>query len=149
MPQLAVINESACIGCTLCQQACPTAAIVGAAKHKHTIIADLCTGCGACLPPCPPQCITWQAAPPKHLFSSASPAAQQAVAQRTAFVAARRAQPSARQTLASNAAPPVALPPLPAHLLAKVAAAQQKSAQKFAAKGPLRTPRALRPKKGS
>jgi electron transport complex protein RnfB len=55
--QVAIIDENTCIGCTLCIQACPVDAIVGAAKQMHTIIAPLCTGCELCLPPCPVECI--------------------------------------------------------------------------------------------
>lgn len=58
VPLLAVIDENTCIGCTLCIQACPVDAIVGAAKHMHTVIASECTGCKLCLPPCPVDCIT-------------------------------------------------------------------------------------------
>jgi electron transport complex protein RnfB len=54
---VAVIDEATCIGCTLCIQACPVDAIVGAAKQMHTIVAPLCTGCELCLPPCPVNCI--------------------------------------------------------------------------------------------
>ena len=54
---LAFIDETACIGCTLCIQACPVDAIVGAAKFMHTIIESECTGCELCLPPCPVDCI--------------------------------------------------------------------------------------------
>lgn len=53
----AVIDESTCIGCTLCIQSCPVDAIVGAAKRMHTVIAAECTGCELCLPPCPVNCI--------------------------------------------------------------------------------------------
>ena len=54
---VAVIDEAACIGCTLCIQACPVDAIVGAAKQMHTVVAELCTGCDLCVPPCPVDCI--------------------------------------------------------------------------------------------
>ena len=54
---VAVIDEAACIGCTLCIQACPVDAIAGAAKQMHTVIPDLCTGCDLCVAPCPVDCI--------------------------------------------------------------------------------------------
>lgn len=56
-PEVAVIDEARCIGCTLCIQACPVDAIVGAPKQMHTVIAAQCTGCDLCLPPCPVDCI--------------------------------------------------------------------------------------------
>jgi electron transport complex protein RnfB len=55
---VALIDENTCIGCTLCIQACPVDAIVGAPKHVHTVIASECTGCELCLPPCPVDCIS-------------------------------------------------------------------------------------------
>jgi len=58
---LAVIDEQLCIGCTLCMQACPVDAIVGAPKQMHTVIAGLCTGCDLCVPPCPVDCIAMPA----------------------------------------------------------------------------------------
>lgn len=54
---VAIIDEQVCIGCTLCIQACPVDAILGAAKQMHTVIEDECTGCELCLPPCPVDCI--------------------------------------------------------------------------------------------
>lgn len=57
IPEVALIIEKDCIGCTLCIQACPVDAIIGAAKLMHTVIADECTGCELCLPPCPVDCI--------------------------------------------------------------------------------------------
>jgi len=53
----AVIDEQTCIGCTLCLQACPVDAIVGAAKQLHSILASECTGCELCTNPCPVDCI--------------------------------------------------------------------------------------------
>lgn len=55
--QIAVIDESVCIGCVMCIKACPTDAIVGAAKVMHTVIERDCTGCELCLEPCPVDCI--------------------------------------------------------------------------------------------
>lgn len=54
---IAVIDEQECIGCTLCIQACPVDAIMGAAKQLHAVIASECTGCELCLKPCPVECI--------------------------------------------------------------------------------------------
>ena len=55
---VAVIDEQRCIGCTLCIEACPVDAIVGAAKLMHTVIAAHCTGCELCIAPCPVDCIS-------------------------------------------------------------------------------------------
>jgi electron transport complex protein RnfB len=54
---LAYIDESRCIGCTICIRACPVDAIIGAAKVMHAILETQCTGCELCLEPCPMDCI--------------------------------------------------------------------------------------------
>ena len=55
---VAVIDEQLCIGCTLCSQACPVDAILGAVRQMHTVIAAECTGCELCIEPCPVDCIS-------------------------------------------------------------------------------------------
>ena len=54
---VAIIDENLCIGCTLCIQACPVDAILGANKQMHTVIEAACTGCELCVEPCPVDCI--------------------------------------------------------------------------------------------
>jgi electron transport complex protein RnfB len=56
-PMVAIVDESRCIGCTLCIQACPVDAIVGAQGQMHTVIESECTGCELCIEPCPVDCI--------------------------------------------------------------------------------------------
>ena len=60
--RLARIDDASCLGCTLCIDACPVDAIVGAAKRMHTVLAAACTGCELCVAPCPVDCITMVAA---------------------------------------------------------------------------------------
>ena len=82
LPLVAVIDELNCIGCTLCIQACPVDAILGSAKHMHTVIESECTGCELCLPPCPVDCIDmvpikqtladWKWSPPDTLDGEAN-----------------------------------------------------------------------------
>ena len=54
---VAVIDEDRCIGCVMCIKACPTDAIIGMAKHMHTVFTQDCTGCELCIEPCPVDCI--------------------------------------------------------------------------------------------
>jgi electron transport complex protein RnfB len=56
------IEEATCIGCTLCIQACPVDAIIGAPKRMHAVIEADCTGCELCLPVCPVDCIALEEA---------------------------------------------------------------------------------------
>ena len=54
---VARIDESRCIGCTHCIDACPVDAISGANGYMHAVIGEWCIGCKLCLPPCPVDCI--------------------------------------------------------------------------------------------
>ncbi len=54
---VARVDETWCIGCTLCIDACPVDAIIGAAKRMHAVLPSLCTGCELCIAPCPVDCI--------------------------------------------------------------------------------------------
>ena len=60
---VAVIDEAACIGCTLCLDPCPVDAIVGAQGFMHTVIEQECTGCELCIAPCPVDCISLETKP--------------------------------------------------------------------------------------
>ncbi len=62
--RVALIDEARCIGCTLCIQACPVDAIVGAPKLMHTVVTELCSGCDLCVLPCPVDCIAMVPATP-------------------------------------------------------------------------------------
>ena len=57
-PAVAVIDESSCIGCFHCRNACPVDAIVGAHQLMHSVIESECTGCELCVAPCPVDCIS-------------------------------------------------------------------------------------------
>ena len=82
---VAFIEESLCIGCTLCIQACPVDAIAGASKVMHTIIAALCTGCELCVAPCPVDCIAMLPLPPQTLMREQKHAAAAAARKRYRF----------------------------------------------------------------
>lgn len=69
---VAIIDESACIGCTLCIAACPVDAIIGAQKRMHAILPSLCSGCELCVAPCPVDCIAM--APAFRVWSAADAA---------------------------------------------------------------------------
>jgi electron transport complex protein RnfB len=55
---VAVIDETWCIGCTLCMPVCPTDAILGSNKRMHTVMEPFCTGCELCVAVCPVDCIS-------------------------------------------------------------------------------------------
>jgi len=68
---VAFIDENLCIGCTLCIQACPVDAILGAPKQMHTVLESWCTGCELCIAPCPVYCITMQPVTPTRAWGDA------------------------------------------------------------------------------
>jgi len=69
--RVAVIDEALCIGCTLCIQACPVDAIIGAARRMHSVIARWCNGCDLCVAPCPMDCIAMVPVQPPRRWSDA------------------------------------------------------------------------------
>jgi electron transport complex protein RnfB len=90
---VAVIDESLCIGCTLCIQACPVDCIVGAPTRMHSVIASECTGCDLCLPPCPMDCIAMvPVQPPRTWTRDDAGAARLRHAERNARRATERAR---------------------------------------------------------
>ena len=83
--QVAVIDEQFCIGCTLCIQACPVDAIIGASKLMHTVLPEQCTGCDLCVAPCPVDCISMVPVTPARTWTP-----QDATRARTQFEARAR-----------------------------------------------------------
>jgi Na+-translocating ferredoxin:NAD+ oxidoreductase subunit B len=114
--QEAVIEEAACIGCTLCIDACPIDAILGAQKRVHVVLASLCSGCGLCVAPCPVDCIAMRpagrawtdddatAARTRHTARIARLARNERLAARTATVALGANNAAARRQAAVAAA---------------------------------------------
>ncbi len=101
--KMVFIDESWCIGCTLCLKVCPTDAIFGSNKKMHTVLEAYCTGCELCLPVCPVDCIETEPVDRKMTGWAAWP---QALADQAAQRYAQRSTRLARQALL--AAPPVA-----------------------------------------
>jgi len=124
--QLVFIDEARCIGCTLCIQACPVDAILGAPKRMHAVVEPLCTGCELCLPACPVDCILlenasgdatgWDAWTPAQAGEArARYLARTARLERAARAkAARLAQAARKEARAPLEAPPPATAETPA-----------------------------------
>jgi electron transport complex protein RnfB len=62
-PAIADVQEELCIGCTRCYKVCPTDAIMGAAKHIHSVFREACTACGKCVETCPTEAIVMKPVP--------------------------------------------------------------------------------------
>jgi len=109
---VALIDEAYCIGCTLCIQACPVDAIIGAPKQMHTVLTELCSGCDLCVAPCPVDCIAMLPATGEHANWDAgrARAARQRFEARKARLAAdridRESRHSKEATLLSDCAQP-------------------------------------------
>jgi electron transport complex protein RnfB len=67
--RVALVDESRCIGCTRCIDACPVDAVIGAQGLMHTVVESWCIGCGLCPPACPVDCIAML--PPRGGWSHA------------------------------------------------------------------------------
>jgi len=106
---VALIDEAACIGCTLCIEACPVDAIVGAQKRMHAILLSLCSGCELCVAPCPVDCIAmvpaqrdWTAADAdaartRHFERNGRIERNERIANRKSSVAATRSDTARRE----------------------------------------------------
>ena len=90
---VALIDEARCIGCTLCIDACPVDAIVGAQGLMHTVVEPWCIGCGLCPPACPVDCIAMPA--PRGKWDAAL---KKAAAARARHRKARRSKVSFRSS---------------------------------------------------
>ncbi|MBL8376528.1 MAG: electron transport complex subunit RsxB [Burkholderiales bacterium] len=107
--EVARIDEALCIGCTLCIQACPVDAILGAAKQMHTILDSWCTGCELCIAPCPVDCIRMEPVTPTRVWTTAdADLARRRYGARNARLAAGKREREAM--LAARSAPPRAAP---------------------------------------
>ncbi|MFC5430413.1 electron transport complex subunit RsxB [Paraburkholderia denitrificans] len=142
---VAFIDESLCIGCTLCMQACPVDAIVGAPKQMHTIVKDLCTGCDLCVAPCPVDCIamipiTGTATGWDAWTQAQADDARVRYGRREARLASERdaaeARAAARRSAASAASSPASSPAASAASSAPVSAASATSSAGSAATAP-------------
>ncbi|MEK7947954.1 electron transport complex subunit RsxB [Pigmentiphaga sp. YJ18] len=111
---VARIDEQHCIGCTLCIQACPVDAIVGANKAMHTVLTALCTGCDLCVAPCPVDCITMEPALPARAWTDDDASAARLRHQRRATRLARESREDQERLRARSAMREQASPALSA-----------------------------------
>lgn len=107
---VARIDPALCIGCTLCIQACPVDAIIGAGRWLHAVIPALCTGCDLCVAPCPVDCITMEPLDPPVLWTDADAAAARDRHRRRAERVAAQRQRREQTLLARGGTPNGVIP---------------------------------------
>ncbi|MEM1587099.1 MAG: FAD-dependent oxidoreductase [Candidatus Bathyarchaeia archaeon] len=56
----AVVDESKCVGCSLCTEICPFGAIAKNENGVAQVNEELCKGCGTCAARCPKEAITME-----------------------------------------------------------------------------------------
>ena len=129
---VAVIEEEHCIGCTLCIQACPVDAILGANKFMHTVLAAACTGCELCVAPCPVDCIRMEPVTPAREWTredaDTARARYRARQHRLSRLAEARRAPAAVRPAASDASAATASDPKRAAIAAALARARARRA---------------------
>ena len=135
---IARIDEASCIGCTLCIDACPVDAIVGAAKRMHTVLSALCTGCALCVPPCPVDCIA--TLPAGRVWST-----QDASAARDRYVARNRRHASASMPNAAAEAPSPNGEQSKRQVAVAAALARARARRRFGSAGPGKLPPPAKP----
>ena len=73
-PQVALVNERACIGCGKCIQVCPFGAIkqkeLRGGIIKAEVLPTVCQGCGLCNATCPPKAIQLQHSTDNQILAS-------------------------------------------------------------------------------
>ena len=107
--RVARIDESACIGCTLCIKACPVDAIIGAPKRMHGVLTALCSGCDLCVAPCPVDCIAMVPAGREWPRADADPARARYAARSLRLATAARPSTRGAETRKRDAAVSAAL----------------------------------------
>ena len=141
---IAVVDEQVCIGCTKCIQACPTDAIIGAPKMKHTVIDVQCSSCRLCVPMCPVDCIDMVE---DHSFQNTP-----ARAQEISIYVQKRKDRMARQVdrelkdIEDKLLVDVPQQSLPSDVMAKIAEARQASHTKWTEKKTASVPKLLQDK---